>query len=1172
MLWDRRKRIDKIFGSGGDKPRKQNPSKKSKRRIRKQYEDSDEEEEEEDKTKSFKGDENELENDEIVSASSWPDGFKILPNQCFTFSSTENAWKQSKTRLLSKNDAISTARDEYSLKIVSFNVLFGLFGLDVGTREDDRIPALLNCICNEDADIICLQEVTDKLLSVLLETPWIRCRYYITQIDGMSHRLLIPCGQVILCKFPLSQTAIYNFGLNKRLLAVEIRLNKTFALKLVNVHLTSAKREDDPTKVEMGFKRRVQQLATAMEVADDANPTLVVGDFNFGDNSQEYVELKKLMEIQEYRDPWLELNSDNPGYTYAPDTNELAAYTVTKHFEPRRLDRILVRTGDRFSVAFDTMKLLGLEPVAIGHKPVFMSDHYGLSLLLQIKNNKIDFENNGFATQPKVDVAPAKSSDVFSPRSVDYFASANAAEVSYVCSTEHSTLRPVHTSALCLLPSKLGPFYPLVQHIRAQFDPHCHRWPPHINILYPFIPDENHNFQTALTAMNTILNDWEYFGTHLKLTFASFGIFERKNSSTVFLYPEFCRNLPYDESEERKVLLFLNNRQSKVMDRSFRISDQNEQRFVEHPLNLLYQTLKKSFRSCGDDRHNNMMPHLSVATFGDPSEARLAAKTWQATWKPITCEFSSLALLSRTKDSPFSMKHRFYWCESEQESETVFSKETIRYLREVGRQCLIDILAKADVDVDALWFGSVAVDLDSISSDADLCICSTKSVEEVIRILSAKDQLPLDLLDDNKFSRGFYLPTFCLWHCVNYSEESSFKLLRYEEAISKSIQIEVAFAQVPQSWFTSKSHLNFNQMKDELSSCLDWVSLKSLSGIRDCEYLKDLLNNSSPILRKFLVIIKRWAQLKRVDSHCMGFVPSIAWLALAIDVYQLYGNDLSQLEEIEVINQLVFRFFHQFSTKVKWTPSDGCAVAVTEESKDIARNFYKSTNTKTKGSQHMCVMGFTYPCSNYCRNIASSTMAVIREEMKMALLDFQLNENLEDILYPLDIKFFKLYNFYLSISLKLTDVPMSSDSNILSKWPVEFPPNLHNINFQHKQLRISYKWFLSQIVNIVFELEKCLKQPKHKQVVAHPFTELFSFSHQTLTTFVGYNIESLEEMKVGRYEKIIEQFKLEFEKWKINPSVNCDNVRLEFQMMEKSNEDIKSLATMDYYLSHKILT
>lgn len=95
-----------------------------------------------------------------------------------------------------------------------------------------------------------------------------------------------------------------------------------------------------------------------------------------------------------------------------------------------------------------------------------------------------------------------------------------------------SIFNKVHKSAVCIIPPKQ--YWDTIQAIREKHDKAFQRWPPHINLLYPFIPEEY--FADAKRRLN--LGSIDPF----EITFRELSCFTHGRNSTLILKPKTVKN------------------------------------------------------------------------------------------------------------------------------------------------------------------------------------------------------------------------------------------------------------------------------------------------------------------------------------------------------------------------------------------------------------------------------------------------------------------------------------------------------------------------------------------------------------------------------------------------------------------------------------------------------
>jgi poly(A) polymerase len=376
------------------------------------------------------------------------------------------------------------------LTVASLNVLFDLYNPEMLDSRRRNLAAI-SLLRSVDADIISLQEVTEPFLRALLDTPWVREHFFLS--EGPAALTVKPYGQVILSRFPFASLSQCVFTRDKRVIAAELAL-RGGSLWVASLHLMSSR---DPSGAGMRAKQVRVLIDWARTLQADGHETpdlLLTGDFNYGDDAPE----AQSFADAGFVDAWTQLRPGEAGYTYDPKRNAMAALT-TSTGRSQRLDRVLVRSPSgrltAHKVGFFGEEPISGKPSPVGD-PLFVSDHFGLSCTLL----------RGAASRP----APAPEPVKGPPRVL--------------------SVPPVHQAAVVLIPPEelWGP----IQALRSQHDRTYERWMPHVTLLYPFVPEEHFAEAEALLqeALRTI--------APFEVTLSGFSHFEHRGSVTAWLRPE----------------------------------------------------------------------------------------------------------------------------------------------------------------------------------------------------------------------------------------------------------------------------------------------------------------------------------------------------------------------------------------------------------------------------------------------------------------------------------------------------------------------------------------------------------------------------------------------------------------------------------------------------------
>jgi len=174
--------------------------------------------------------------------------------------------------------------------------------------------------------------------------------------------------------------------------------------------------------------------------------------------------------------------------------------------------------------------------------------------------------------------------------------------------TNHQ-FRKFFTSAVCLSPPPN--LWPPIQAIRSKHDKSYVRWLPHINLLFPFI--HNNEFEKVI---NVVKEEFKKFPP-FKVRFAGFNYFHH---GTLYLQPT---------AEPADALIKLQGILEQLFPGYNELSTKSPQGFT---------------------------PHLSVGQF-PKNQLKKFVDQFQATWAPIEFEVSEIYVISRDGDVPFKVRY-----------------------------------------------------------------------------------------------------------------------------------------------------------------------------------------------------------------------------------------------------------------------------------------------------------------------------------------------------------------------------------------------------------------------------------------------------------------------------------------------------------------------------------
>jgi tyrosyl-DNA phosphodiesterase 2 len=245
---------------------------------------------------------------------------------------------------------VAGTRELDELRVLTWNVWFGdhMFA--------ERAAALRAELARRRPHVIALQEVTGELLEQLLDEPWLRAAYQVSDVELWQRY-----DVVALARVPIREVTALELPteMGRRLIVLDLACG----LAVGSVHLESMK----PSS-----QARADQLAIIQPLLAAHGDAALVGDLNFSPAD----ELETAALDPAFVDVWTALRPGEPGYT-ADGVANLMRYMLKPTGTQKRIDRVFLRgTSWRASA----IELVGTAP--IDGDGTFVSDHFGLEATL----------------------------------------------------------------------------------------------------------------------------------------------------------------------------------------------------------------------------------------------------------------------------------------------------------------------------------------------------------------------------------------------------------------------------------------------------------------------------------------------------------------------------------------------------------------------------------------------------------------------------------------------------------------------------------------------------------------------------------------------------------------------------------------------------------------------
>ena len=218
-----------------------------------------------------------------------------------------------------------------------------------------RIDQIQRVIKDQNADILCLQEVSDQLLQLLLGSPILSSTYiYSSRAPGFIYEN--ERNILILSKYSFTWSKLEIGGKHKPALLATFLKADSKTLNLAAIHLTAGR----TTSTIAQKTAELEALTAHIRAQESEGDWIVLGDTNWPSTCP-------TTPLDEFFE---DVASEDPQATFDPNLNSLATQTAREDRLPQRYDRIYLKKGSNLCPS--SVLLFGKEGV------VPSSDHWGL--------------------------------------------------------------------------------------------------------------------------------------------------------------------------------------------------------------------------------------------------------------------------------------------------------------------------------------------------------------------------------------------------------------------------------------------------------------------------------------------------------------------------------------------------------------------------------------------------------------------------------------------------------------------------------------------------------------------------------------------------------------------------------------------------------------------------
>ena len=820
-------------------------------------------------------------------------------------------------------------------------------GLDCDLEQVDRMSHILATIGSSLPDIVLLQECEKFEECKFRDSAFIQANYFISTTNNLD---MNESYCVILSRLKPQWVKSIKLCSNSNKLALcakfafrTISLNKIEEFIICNIHLTSGKANNF-------FEKRKAQMETLKqyfvdEKADndlDADYVLIGGDFNFGDQEDENKHENQLLEKFFVKNGYTDLMPN--AFTFDPTRNLTASITAHKMY-PRRLDRMFLKAKHVEALDVADFNLVGTTPFELN-----LEQHHYITYE--------PYTNIGsFATEnsiPLGKIFELKSQTIEHNKHYLHPSDHYGLECSiHFKNTLHAS-NLNHANSLAIILPKYC--VECLQKVRQIHDPQFERWPPHINILYPFFSQTN----TQMLLENdepTLIDDLTSF---------------------------FSRVEPF-KCELSKISSF-----AKVVYLEPDIQAANK---IKHIFKELKQNLFK---------HVTTWRHEATAhcTIAQPMDKRQCSPDWLAkTLSQISKEFEGLSAsfdidciywITRTATEPFKIKCAFplgsncrypplviglnpadlteysgynvlkYLAKNKMILNENEDKEMVEfYLKTIDQ---INNL-KSKYSFELFPFGSILYGTNCNDFDISL-------VKNVDPIGSLGEDLAFDLAQSNEF-----------FHIVRHIDALVPVIELQLNNASMSVDLQLNELPGQQFEFLNYKNLfyeNFSYMK-HLSDSMPSKQFVALSGVFENQNFKKFIKDykSFQVLVSF---VKHWAKCRHIYGKAFGFLGACSYsLMIAFFLRNQSERDKDCAVTLEINNdaakfeKLIKKFFEFYST---WSWAETISL--------INLDHVLKTSGRFHAKAAISILQTVFPYNNTSKNVTDKAKKIICEEIARA--------------------------------------------------------------------------------------------------------------------------------------------------------------------------------------------